>query len=227
MSAAGTIEVLRPPTPSVPALLPTPSPRLRAIVARTATSLSVACVAPAVLLSVAVLVLNVMAAVVTALVWTCGAMCWRWATSRPPSGLLLVTVVVLIVRSAFTLATGNTYVYFLQPVFANVAVALVFIVSLATATPVVARLAGDFYPMESDVANRPRVQRLFWQLTLMWGIVCLAKGLVTFWLLQAQSQADFVMIKNAAITSITAVTVTATIWLSAVVARKEGLLARA
>jgi intracellular septation protein A len=227
MSAAEAIEVLGPPAPSVPALRPTPSPRLRAIVARTATSLSVACVAPAVLLSVTMLVLDVMAAVVAALVWTCGAMCWRWATRRPPSALLLLTVAVLIVRSAFTFATGNTYVYFLQPVFANIAVALVFLVSLATARPVVARLAGDFYPMESGVADRPRVQRLFWRLTLLWGIVCLAKGLLTFWLLQAQSQADFVMIKNAAITTITAVTVTATIWLSAVVARQEGLLARA
>jgi hypothetical protein len=69
------------------------------------------------------------------------------------------------------------------------------------------------------------VRRLFWRLTLMWGVICLAKGVVTVWLLRSQTQADFVMLKNAAMIAMTALAVAATIWLSAVVARKEGLLA--
>jgi uncharacterized membrane protein len=49
-------------------------------------------------------------------------------------------------------ASGNTYIYFLQPVISNVILALLFLLSLATTRPVVARLAADFYPMSADVA---------------------------------------------------------------------------
>jgi hypothetical protein len=220
MSATDTIDVREFSTLEAPV-----PPRLRAIVARTSTNLFVACVVPALVVSVALVLVDVYAAIVAALAWTCAAICWRWATRRRPSGLLLLAFATLLVRTAFTLATGNTFVYFVQPVFANGGVAIVFMASLATATPVVARLAADFYPMEAGVSERPRVRRLFWQLTLLWGLVCLAKGLVTLWLLLSQSRADFVVAKNVAITAITGLTVAATIWLSAGVARKECLLA--
>jgi hypothetical protein len=80
--------------------------------------------------------------------------------------------------------------------------------------------------MEAGVSTRPRVRRLFWQLTLLWGLVCLAKGGVTLWLLLSRSQADFVLAKNVVITAMTGLAVVATIWLSADVAKKEGLLSR-
>ena len=69
----------------------------------------------------------------------------------------------------------------------NGVIALVSLLSLATARPVVARLAADFYPMDEDIAKRPRVQRLFWRLTLLWAVVCLVKALATIWLLQSQT----------------------------------------
>ena len=227
MPPAGVLDVREFATPNALAPLEVHvPPRLRAIVARTSTNLLVACVVPAVLISVAAVVLDVYAAIFAALAWTCSAMCWRWATRRRPSGLLLVTVVILFVRTAVTLATGNTFIYFVQPVVANAGVAIVFIASLATATPVVARLAGDFYPIAPGVAARPRVRRLFWRLTLLWAMVCLAKGVVTLWLLLSRSQADFLLAKNVVITAMTALAVVATIWLSANVANQEGLLAR-
>jgi hypothetical protein len=104
-------------------------------------------------------------------------------------------------------------------------VAALFLASLATARPVVARLAADFYPMAPHVAARPRIRRLFRQLTLMWGFVTLAKGVVTLWLLESQSLVDFVLIKNIAMISLTVVGVAATIWAATHVARKESLLA--
>jgi hypothetical protein len=227
MSATGVIDAQEfSPSSGLDPLQMPGRPRLRAIVARTATSVFVACVVPAVLVSVTVVVVDVYAAIVVALAWTFGAICWRWATRRRPSGLLLLTVGILLVRTGVTVATGDSFVYFVQPVFANAGVAIVFLASLATATPVVARLAGDFYPMEAGVSGRPRVRRLFWQLTLLWGVVCLAKGLATLWLLLSQQRADFVLIKSVVITAMTGLAVSATIWLSADVAKKEGLLAR-
>jgi hypothetical protein len=204
-----------------------PRPRLRAIVARTAASLAVACVVPAALFSVVLVASGVYVAVVAALAWACGAMCWRWATRRPVSGLLVLTLAIMAVRSGFTLATGNTFVYFIQPVFADATVAVLFLASLLTARPLVARLAPDFYPMDTDLAARPRIRRLFWRLTLMWGVVILAKGAVTLWLLESRSTVDFVVTKNAAVIALTALAAGTTIWLSAIVGRKEGMLAHA
>ena len=99
-------------------------------------------------------------------------------------------------RTAIAFGSGDTFIYFLQPVVTDALVAGVFLVSLATARPVVARLAADFYPMTHDLATRPRMRRLFWHLTLLWGLVCLAKGGATLWLLTSQSLVTFVVVKE-------------------------------
>jgi hypothetical protein len=127
-------------------------------------------------------------------------------------------------RTAFTLVTGNTFVYFVQPVFADAAVASIFLGSLLTARPVVARLAPDFYPMDSAVAARPGVRRLFHRLTLLWGVVVIAKGSTTLILLETLSLVDFVLIKSIAIIALTLFGVAATLALSVAVGRQEGLV---
>lgn len=202
-----------------------PHPHLRAIISRLAMNLTVACVIPALLFYVTLVWFNISAAVLVALAWAYAAILWRRATGRATSGLLLLTAAVLTLRTAFTLATGNTFVYFFQPVISDALLAVIFLLSLASARPVVARLAADFYPMNNDVAARPRIRRLFWNLTLMWALVGLAKGAVTLWLLQTQSVVDFVLFKNLIIISLTVLAVAATVYASAVVARREGLLA--
>jgi intracellular septation protein A len=174
----------------------------------------------------AMVVFNVYAAVSVALGWMVAAMCWRWATRRPVSGLLILTLGIMTVRTAFTLATGNTFVYFVQPVFADATVAAIFLGSLWTARPIVARLAPDFYPIDAALAARPRIKRLFRRLTLLWGLVIVAKGTTTLWLLLSQSTRDFVLIKSTAIIALTLLAAAATLALSAIVGRQEGLLRR-
>ena len=188
-------------------------------------SLTVACVIPALLIYTTLVAFSITTAVLVALAWAIGAIVWRWVSGRPPSALLLLTVAIMTVRTAFTLATGNTYVYFIQPVFADALVATLFLVSLLHARPVVARLAADFYPMAHGVAARPRIRLLFRRLTLMWGLVIIAKGSVTLYLLESQSLVDFVLIKGIAIITLTSTAAAATIWMSAIVVRKEHLIA--
>jgi intracellular septation protein A len=199
-------------------------PELPAVLKRLAISVSVACVVPGVLFYLALALSGVPAAVCTALTWSYGALVWRWATKRRTSGLLLLTVAILTVRTAITLSTGNTFLYFFQPVVSDGLVALVFLASLATATPVVARLASDFYPMDHDVAARHEIRRLFWRLTLLWGCVGLAKGGIGFWLLESQSLMSFVVLKNLAVISLTVVAVAVTVVASTRVMRREGLM---
>jgi hypothetical protein len=200
-------------------------PRLKAIIVRLTLSLLVACVIPAVLFYVTLVTLNVWAALVAALTWTYSAIAWRMATKRRMSGLLILTVGVMTLRTVVALASGDTFLYFLQPIITDALLGSLFFISLASARPLVARLASDFYPMNRDLAQRPRIQRLFWRLTLMWALLCVGKALGTLWLLQSQSLETFVLFKSVSILLLNALAVTATVWAAFMVARKEGLLA--
>jgi hypothetical protein len=199
-------------------------PGLRPVLKRVAVSLATAVLAPAALLWVTLVVFNVATAVVVALVWMVGAMGWRWATKRPVSGLLLLTLGIMTVRTAFTLVTGNTFIYFVQPVFADFAVAAIFLGSLCSARPVIARLAPDFYPMSTVVAARPEIRAHFRRLTLMWGLVILFKGGLTLWLLESLGTVNFVLIKGGAIITLTLTAAVVTMVWSIIVGRQEGLL---
>jgi hypothetical protein len=64
----------------------------------------------------------------------------------------------------------------------------------------------------------------FRHLTLLWGVVIAIKGTITLWLLLSLSTVDFVLVKSSAIIALTLLATAATVVLSAVVGRREGLL---
>ncbi|AWB90895.1 hypothetical protein C3E78_00855 [Aeromicrobium chenweiae] len=198
-------------------------PALRAIVARVVTRIAIAVVAPTVLFATTLVVLNLSAAMLVALGWLIGAMSWRHATGRGVSGLLVLTLAISVVKTSITLATGNAFIYFVQPVIVDVVVASLFLGSLAHSRPLAARIAPDFCPLDAELASRPGVQRLFRGLTLMWGLVILSKGAVTLWLLMSLSTVEFVLVKSPVILTLTATASAVTIAWSVAVGRREGL----
>jgi hypothetical protein len=206
--------------------VPSAPPHLGAIIARVVISLATAVVVPAALFATTVVAFGVAPGMIVALAWMVGATVWRWATRRPVSGLLLLTLGMLTLKTCVTLVTGNTYIYFVQPVFVDATVAVVFLTSLWSATPVVARLAPDFYPIDAAVAARPAISGLFRRLTLLWGLVILVKGGITLWLLESLSTVHFVVIKGSAIITLTLLAAAATVVWAALVGRAEGLLGR-
>jgi len=192
---------------------------------RVGLSLLIACVVPGGLFFVCFRVDGIWTAILAALGWSYGALAFRALTGRRTSGLLVLTAMVMTGRTLIALATGSTFLYFLQPVITDGVVGTTFLLSLATARPVVARLAGDFYPMDHEVSMRPRVQRLFRRLTVMWAVLCLAKATMTLWLLQTTSLDTFVTIKTISVPTINSLAAAATIAAAVAVARQEGLLA--
>ncbi len=209
---------------SAPADAPSAHLPLRDVLVRVAVSLGTAVVVPTILLWTTLVTFNFATAVVVALTWMLGATSWRWATNRPVSGLLLLTVGILTAKTAITLATGNTFIYFAQPVLVDVTVAAIFLGSLWSSRPVIARLAPEFYPLDAAVAARPQVCAHFRRLTLMWGLVILAKGCITLWLLASLSTVDFVLIKGGVILTLTLTAALVTVVWSVMVGRQEGLL---
>jgi len=218
------LPALRTEDMTMPSTEPHARPRLRAILRHLGLSLLWANIVPAALFYACFAAGSVWTALIAALVWCYGAMAWRLSTRRRTSGLLWLTAVGLTIKTALSMATGSTFLYFVQPAVNDSAVALLFLASLATARPVVARLAHDFYPMTEDVALRPRIQQLFWRLTLLWALVCLVKAAATLWLLESVSLSTFVAVKSVLTPGIATLGVIATIVIALRVVRHEGLL---
>jgi intracellular septation protein A len=204
--------------------LPATRPRLRTVLRRLSVSLTVACVVPAVLFLAAYELAGVWPAMLVAMAWSYGAIAWRAATGRRTSGLLVLTSAVLTGRTVIALVAHSTFFYFLQPIITDSVVAAAFLLSLATARPLVARLAGDFYPMDAELSLRPRLRRLFWHLTAMWAVVCLAKAAAMFWALSSLSLDTFVLVKSISMPAANLLAVAVTIGAAVLVARKEGLV---
>jgi hypothetical protein len=199
-------------------------PHLSAIVKRVAVSLATAVVAPAALFATLVVLVNVATAMIVALAWVVGAIFWRGATGRTVSGLLVLTLAIMTVKTTLAFATGSTFIYFAQPVLVDAVVAVAFLSSWRSDRPLVSRLAPDFVPMDAGLAARPPIRRLFRGLTLMWGLVILVKGSVTLTLLMSLSTVHFVVIKSGTILSLTLTATAATVVWSVIVCRQEGLL---
>ncbi len=199
-------------------------PPLRSVVRHIATNIAISTVIPSMLFYACMVAGNIWWALTAALTWCYGALVVRICTRRRTSGLLWLTIISLTAKTALAFASGSTFIYFLQPALMETAAALAFLGSLVTARPLVARLAADFYPMDEELAARPRIQSLFRQLTLLWGLLCGAKAIVTLWLLQSASVTTFVAVKSVLSPTTAIVGASLTILLAARVARLENLL---
>ena len=226
MASHGTLTSATPAAPTAPQ--PDPDaphrPRLVTVIQRVSLSLLIAMIVPAVVFYGFFLLAGVWTAIIAALAWSYGAIAWRAVTCRRTSGLLILAAILLTGRTALSLVADSTWLYFLQPVISDGLVSVLFLLSLASARPMVARLAGDFYPMDHELAMRPRIRRLFCHLTILWAVLGLGKATMTLWLLQSQSLATFVLVKSISMLAINVLAAFATIGLAALVARKEGLM---
>ena len=68
------------------------------------------------------------------------------------------------------------------------------------------------------------MRRLFWHLTAMWAVVCLAKAVVMFWALNSLSLDTFVLVKSISMPACNLLAVVLTVCAAVLVARKEGLI---
>jgi hypothetical protein len=117
----------------------------------------------------------------------------------------------LTVRTLVGLLSGSTFAYFLQPVATTVALAAVFLGSVAIGRPIIGRLANDFCPIAPGLADRPAVIRLFGGLTVLWAGVHLLTAATTLGMLIAMPVAMFVAVKTVTCFAISAAAVVVTI----------------
>ena len=135
-------------------------------------------------------------AVTGALAWTLAAMAASKLRKKPIPGLLWLTTLALVARTAVALATGSVLIYFLQPTVATWLVGAAFLISVPLGRPLAERLALDFCPLDDDARAHPVVRRFFRDVSLWWGFTSMVNFGITLWSLLSHSPTTFVLLKS-------------------------------
>jgi hypothetical protein len=163
-------------------------------------------------------------AYVTTLGWMYGSVVRRLVRRQMVPIILVLGVVGITVRTAMAVASGSTFVYFVQPILGTIATAGVFLLSLVYGRPLIGRLAIDFWPITPEMADNPRVISLFKGLTVLWAGINLVTAATTFTLLMYLPVATFVAAKQASGLAITTTGIAVTVCWSHRIACREGVL---
>jgi hypothetical protein len=140
---------------------------------------------------------GVWGAILAALGWSYVAVLRRLVTGRRIPGLLVLGTVGITARTLLALASGSSFLYFLQPSLVTALVGGVFLLSVPAGRPLAQRLAHDFVPLSPALVGRPAVQRVFVRITLLWALVNLVNAAGAIGLLLSQPVATYIAAKTA------------------------------
>ena len=182
-------------------------PRLGALLRHAAPRVLEGVIAPVTVFLLAFHFFNVVGAVVAGAGFAYAVIAGRLLAGRRVPGILLLGALTITARSALALATGSTFLYFLQPTLGTALVAAAFLVSAVTSRPLAGRLARDFCPIPDDVVSAAPMRRFFIQITLLWAVTELTIAALAIWLLLSQSVGVFVVTRTISSLTITGVAI--------------------
>jgi len=168
-------------------------PSLRAFVRHAGPPLLESTIVPGVLFYVVLVTAGFEGALVAALGWSVLALGHRLVRRRRVPAVLVLSVVLVALRTVVAYATGSAFLYFVQPTASTFLVALVFLGSALVRRPLIERLAHDFCPLDPEMFSRPFVRRFFLRLSLLWCVVLTTQAGFVMWLLLASSVRSFVV----------------------------------
>jgi hypothetical protein len=165
---------------------------------------------------------GVAAAIVGGFLWSMSVIVVRRMLGRRIPALVIVGVGVLFVRTLLSLATGSSFLYFLQPTLGTAVAGIVILTSAVLGQPVVLRIARDFCPLPDDTMSDQHLRRFFLGISLLWGVAQLINAGVTLWLLVSQSVGTYVVARTAMSWGLTAVVIGVTVgWFMMVLRRRQ------
>jgi len=118
-----------------------------------------------------------------ALGWALTLVGWRSVRRERIPAMLVLTTVLLVLRTTIGLMSGSTRIYFMQPVVTLCIVGLLFLASVAAGRPLISKLAADVFPLPVELAERQEVQQHFRKLSFLWAGVYFVNAAVTLLLL--------------------------------------------
>jgi hypothetical protein len=172
-------------------------PPLRHLALRAVPRLIEGVLAPTALFLLLVNTAGVGAAIAGGFLWSASVIVVRRLLGRRVPTLVFVGLGVLFLRTTLALATGSSFLYFLQPTLGTGTVGLVILASALAGRPVVLRLARDFCPLPEDSMGDPHLRRFFLGISFMWGVTQLLNAAITLWLLVSQSVSTYVVTRTA------------------------------
>lgn len=159
-------------------------------------------------------------ALLIALAWSLFSVARRLFQNKSLPGLLILTTLALVAKTAAAIATGSLFIYFLQPTAATALVGLAFLVSVPLGRPLAERLAHDVCPFDDATRSHPALRLFFARLSLWWALTSMINFSITLWLLLTQSPTTFILVKSVLGPSTTTVTMlVAAVWFRAHMAR--------
>jgi len=172
-------------------------PPLRDLALRAVPRLIEGVLIPTALFLLLLNIAGVRAAIVGGFAWTASVIVVRRLLGRRIPTMVLVGVGVLLGRTLLSLATGSSFLYFLQPTVGTATIGLVLLGSALLGRPLVLRLARDFCPLPADTMGDPHLRRFFLGISFFWGVTQLVNAAVTLWLLVSQSVSTYVVTRTA------------------------------
>jgi len=193
-----------------------------AVVKRSAPRLIEASLIPTALFYCCLVVVGVGAAYAAALLWLYAAVASRLVRHQPVPPLIVLGAIGVTIKTAVSIASGSTFVYFAQPVLTSLVVGCVFLLSVALGRPMVQALALEFWPLTPEMLADPFVVRLLRRLTFLWAGVNFAVGAATLTLLVILPLPMFVAVKQPVAWTITGAGIAMTIDRAMRTARRAG-----
>jgi hypothetical protein len=172
-------------------------PRLRTLARHTVPRLIEGTLVPLALFYGALWIVGVWAALASALLWSYTAITFRLLTRRRVPGLLMLGAAGITARTVVAVTTGSVYLYFLQPTLTTIAIAGLFLISVAAGRPIAERLAADFCPLPVSLLERLPVRRFFARITLLWAFLQLVNAGLTLGVLLRLPVGTYVVSKMA------------------------------
>lgn len=198
-------------------------PAPRAAIRHAVPVLLEAVIGPITVFYIALVVTGLRGALIAALCWSYGACLRRVLRRERISTLLILDLALLTTRTTVAYLTGSTMLYFIQPMAWSVFVALVLIGSAIARRPFTQRFAQDFCSLDPAVLARPRVQRFFIQVSLLWAGMLLANSGIVLWLLLTSSLKTFVLERTGVAWFLTAAAITCSIVGFTMTMRRDGV----
>jgi uncharacterized protein DUF3159 len=197
---------------------------ITAVARRSGPHLIEATIVPAILFYLCLMFVGLGAAYVSAVGWSYAALARRVIRHAAVPPILVLGIVGITARTIVAVLSGSSFVYFLQPILATVAMAFVFAISVVVGRPLIGRLADEFWPISPEMAVHPAVRRLFRDLTWLWAGVNLLSATLTMTLLVSLPLGAFVAVRQLAGLGVTAAAVFVTVSLALATVRREGLV---
>jgi intracellular septation protein A len=147
-----------------------------------------------------------------ALGWSGLAIGRRLVLRRRIPVVLLMSTMLLVVRTVVGLWTGSAFLYFLQPTVQNFVFAVALLVTLGFERPLLAKLADDFCPFPEALTGHPRIKRFFKRVSLLWACVFLVNGATTLAVLATQTVGNYLVVSTAGSYSMVALGIGLSLW---------------